>query len=71
MMLCATFLGHIFTYCFEFSEQDILREEIRSLEMVRTKMNERIKELETEVRDLKDKLEVRGEDDQVGKACIK
>ncbi|VDN26023.1 unnamed protein product [Gongylonema pulchrum] len=46
------------------SEQDILREEIRSLEMVRTKMGERIKELETEVRDLKDKLELRGEDDQ-------
>ncbi|VDN40991.1 unnamed protein product [Gongylonema pulchrum] len=32
--------------------------------MVRTKMGERIKELETEVRDLKDKLELRGEDDQ-------
>uniref|UniRef100_A0A1I8EVL4 RH2 domain-containing protein n=1 Tax=Wuchereria bancrofti TaxID=6293 RepID=A0A1I8EVL4_WUCBA len=46
------------------SEQDILREEIRSLEMVRSKMNERIKELELEVRNLKDKLEVRGEDDQ-------
>ncbi|KAK6101217.1 JNK/SAPK-associated protein-1 family protein [Brugia pahangi] len=46
------------------SEQDILREEIRSLEMVRSKMNERIKELELEVRELKDKLEVRNEDDQ-------
>ncbi|MCP9259208.1 C-Jun-amino-terminal kinase-interacting protein 4 [Dirofilaria immitis] len=47
-----------------YSEQDILREEIRSLEMVRSKMNERIKELESEVRDLKDKLEIRSEDDQ-------
>lgn len=53
-----------------FSEQDILREEIRSLEMVRSKMNERIKELESEVRDLKDKLEVKSEDDQVGSVCL-
>lgn len=52
------------------SEQDILREEIRSLEMVRSKMNERIKELESEVRDLKDKLEVRSEDDQVGSTYL-
>lgn len=48
-----------------YSEQDILREELRSLEMVKAKMGERIKELENEVRELKEKLEARSEDDQV------
>uniref|UniRef100_A0A914WZY1 RH2 domain-containing protein n=1 Tax=Plectus sambesii TaxID=2011161 RepID=A0A914WZY1_9BILA len=39
------------------SEQEILREEIRSLEMVRAKMGEKIKELETELKATKEKLE--------------
>lgn len=36
------------------------------MEMVRSKMNERIKELELEVRYFKEKLETRSEEDQVG-----
>lgn len=40
-----------------FSEQEILREEIRSLEMVRAKMGEKIKELETELKTVKEKFE--------------
>ncbi|KFD53558.1 hypothetical protein M513_05474, partial [Trichuris suis] len=39
------------------SEQDILREEIRSLEMIRAKLTERIRELETELKDAKLSLE--------------
>lgn len=38
-----------------FSEHEIFREEIRSLEMVKLKMSERIRELEAEMRDLKEK----------------
>ncbi|KRY37913.1 JNK-interacting protein [Trichinella spiralis] len=39
------------------SEQDILREEIRSLEMVRAKLNERVRELEQELKESKQSLE--------------
>ncbi|KRZ16150.1 C-Jun-amino-terminal kinase-interacting protein 4 [Trichinella zimbabwensis] len=39
------------------SEQDILREEIRSLEMVRAKLNERLRELEQELKESKQSLE--------------
>jgi hypothetical protein len=34
----------------------VLREEVRSLEMVKLKMSERIKELEQEARELKEKI---------------
>ncbi|KAH7731433.1 JNK-associated leucine-zipper protein [Aphelenchoides avenae] len=39
------------------SEQEILREDIRSLEMVKLKLNERIRELEAEVKQFKEKQE--------------
>src|SRR3569832_1216764 len=39
------------------SEQEILREEIRSLEMVRTKMAEKIREQEEELKAAREKLE--------------
>lgn len=40
-----------------------MREEVRSLEMVRSKMAERIKELEFEVRELKEKVEEKVDDE--------
>lgn len=38
------------------SEQEILREEVRSHEMVRAKMSENMRELEAELRSLKQKM---------------
>ncbi|KAL3879347.1 hypothetical protein ACJMK2_031645 [Sinanodonta woodiana] len=39
------------------SEQEILREEINSIQLVRSKLSQRVKELEEEVKRLKDELE--------------
>uniref|UniRef100_A0A1I7Y9E8 RH2 domain-containing protein n=1 Tax=Steinernema glaseri TaxID=37863 RepID=A0A1I7Y9E8_9BILA len=46
------------------SEHDIFREEVRSLEMVKNKMSERIRELEAEVRELKEKHNKEEQDEQ-------
>lgn len=40
---------------FHFSEHGIFREEIRSLEMVKMKMSDRIRELEADIKELKEK----------------
>ncbi|KAK0419755.1 hypothetical protein QR680_014306 [Steinernema hermaphroditum] len=46
------------------SEHDIFREEIRSLEMVKNKMSERIRELEAEIREMKEKHNKEEQDEQ-------
>uniref|UniRef100_A0A915IRZ8 RH2 domain-containing protein n=1 Tax=Romanomermis culicivorax TaxID=13658 RepID=A0A915IRZ8_ROMCU len=50
------------------SEQEILREEIRSLETIRTKTNERVKELEVELKETKRQFEeaVKNREDEDG-----
>lgn len=40
-----------------FSEQEIMRGEVQSLEAVRSKMNERISELEKELKEMREKLD--------------